>query len=289
MNNQEPELYANSVKNVEGWLPRSRQYARNLFLNMQSLSTSTAKDSFVRGLYLHYVFDDQRIEFESKIIELKGLGEFVKTEDMVSMVKGEVPVDGKYFHLSFDDGLDCVYRNAAPILNDYGVPAIMFVNSGVINSDDQDVRSEWDEATNYRIPLKIMDWSALNASGFEVGAHTRNHLRLSEISGNKFLLHDEVYGCKRDIEEAMGRECKYFAWPYGTLSDVDEKSIQEIKSAGYEAAFGVYRVQIEPKVTNPFMIPRHHFEPQWPLRHVRYFACGGLEKNVSLPNWGNDV
>ena len=281
------EIYANSVSLPHGLTGRARMMVRNLVLNARStLFPQRSSGKFLRGLYLHYVFDDQRKEFEEHLAALRNIGEFITTDDMVAMVKGEVPVDGCYFQISFDDGLECVARNAVPILDEMNIPAIVFVNPSVVGPCAKERREAWDRATNYRMPLRVMGWQTLIDSGLEIGGHTRHHLRLAEISCNTRLLHDEIVGCKADIESATGRQCNYFAWPYGTLSDVDEASIQKIYNAGYKAAFGVYRIAIQPRKTNPMMIPRHHFEPQWPHRHVFFFARGGMEKDTLLPNWG---
>ena len=34
--------------------------------------------------------------------------------------------------------------------------------------------------------------------------------------------------------------------------------------------------------TNKFMIPRHHFEVEWPIEHIKYFLSGNMEKKVFL-------
>ncbi|MDC0499749.1 polysaccharide deacetylase family protein [Paracoccaceae bacterium] len=281
------ETFSNSIHARSGINSKIRHVVRNRAIDLATLcSVGTPKQRSVRCLYLHYVFDDQRHEFEQKIIALRKLGDFISTGDMVSMIRGDVPVDGKYFHLSFDDGLDCVGRNAAPILDAFSIPAIVFVNSGVIENEDELVRQAWIDATNYKCSVGLMSWQALADSGLEVGAHTRHHQRLSSISNDPVVLAAEISGCKSDIEAQLSRDCQYFAWPYGTLEDVDRTAIEAVRSAGFDASFGVYRYGITPGRTNPFMIPRHHFEPQWPTRHVAFFARGGMEQFKPLPNWG---
>jgi peptidoglycan/xylan/chitin deacetylase (PgdA/CDA1 family) len=287
LKNSKMEVLENSVRQRSGFKAIARHLLRNATLDAAALLAALSPNPRgLRCLYLHYVFDDQRSDFERKIAALLRLGEFVSTRDMVAMIRGEVPVDGTYFHLSFDDGLACVGRNAVPVLDAHSVPAIVFVNSAVVESPVEDVRSSWNEATNYKMPLNLMTWQALSASGLEVGAHTRHHRRLSSISGDPAMLASEIAGCRSDIETHMGRDCRYFAWPYGTLADVDRPSVEAIRKAGFDAAFGVYRYRITPGSTNPFMIPRHHFEPQWPTRHVTYFARGGMERSNPLPDWG---
>jgi peptidoglycan/xylan/chitin deacetylase (PgdA/CDA1 family) len=271
------EIYSENIITA----PKLRTLLRNGFLDMSYFfQNKNKKNNFIRGMYLHYVFDDQRSQFESHIKALKNIGEFITTDDFVSMVSSKVPIDGKYFHLSFDDGLECVNRNAVPVLEDNNIPAIIFVNTEVLNSHTSQTYKKWSKATNYPKPVKLMDWKMLKDSGLEIGAHTKNHVRLSKVS-NKEILYDEIIGCKEDIERSMKKECKYFAWPYGTKADIDKKSLKCIKKAGYKASFGVFRERIVQGSTDIMKIPRHHFEPQWPENHVKYFAQGGLEKSVN--------
>jgi peptidoglycan/xylan/chitin deacetylase (PgdA/CDA1 family) len=223
----------------------------------------------------HYVFDDQRRAFERQIDMLRDKGNFVATNEALEMLRGEVPVDGSYFHLSFDDGLDCIARNAAPVLDAAGVPVLVFVNSALAGTPFPEERVAWELATNYAAPLKVMNWETLVRTGFEVGAHTRTHVRLADISNDQQRLEREIIDCKIEVETKLGRPCQYFAWPFGRLSDVDEESFAVIRTAGFEAVFGGFRAPVEPGLTNPLMIPRHHFEPQWPLAHLRFFALGG--------------
>ena len=48
-----------------------------------------------------------------------------------------------------------------------------------------------------------------------------------------------------------------------------------MRAAGYEALFRAYRGDVSPARIDRWSIPRNHFEPYWPLAHVRYFARGG--------------
>lgn len=63
-----------------------------------------------------------------KPIDLKQLKYFNQT--------GELPDGGKFFFLSFDDGLRHCAEIVAPVLNQKGIPATFFVNTGFINNID---------------------------------------------------------------------------------------------------------------------------------------------------------
>lgn len=272
------ETYADSVRRPANIRLRLRAVLRSAYLSARgALATGRRPGRQIKFLMGHYVFDDQRLAFERHIGLLRTLGEFVPSADALSMLRGDVPVDGRYFHLSFDDGLACLARNAAPVLQEAQIPALVFINSAVTGAHEAADRTAWEKATNYAQPLAVMDWQQLADSGFEVGAHTRTHARLSAISSDRARLESEIVGCKTEIEAASGQPCRYFAWPFGRRTDVDEAALDAIRRAGFEAAFGAFRAPAIPGGTDPFMIPRHHFEPQWPRSHVRYFALAGRE------------
>jgi peptidoglycan/xylan/chitin deacetylase (PgdA/CDA1 family) len=125
----------------------------------------------------------------------------------------------------------------------------------------------------------MMTWEDLkevHSLGFEVGSHTRNHRRFADISSTPDVLRDEILGSKQDIEEHLQTECRYISWPYGTVNDADEASLDMAREAGYRAVFGAFRGSVIPGRTDVYSVPRHHFEVQWPLSHVVYFAGGDI-------------
>jgi peptidoglycan/xylan/chitin deacetylase (PgdA/CDA1 family) len=250
---------------------------------LHALARTAAKPatSFMRCLYCHYVFDDQRAQFEQIIIQLKRMGTFVDTAACLEMLAGERPVDGRYFHLSFDDGFLNNFTNALPILKAQGVPALFFVPSALIGGDWQTARDFATSKTIFRGVVELAGWddlAAAVASGYEVGSHTRTHARLSEISADPAVLEDEIAGSQREIEARLGVACKYISWPFGTRTDADAASLAAVEKAGYAACFGAYRGSVQPGQTNRYSIPRHHFEANWPLPHVLYFAQGNQER-----------
>ena len=47
--------------------------------------------------------------------------------------------------------------------------------------------------------------------------------------------------------------------------------------AGYEAAFSAIRGQVRSDPGARYTIPRHHTDLNWPMKHMQYFARGGME------------
>lgn len=255
---------------------------RGLYLRTAGCARRFSEPSFVRCLYLHYVYDDQVDAFRHLLTELGRVGAFVSTDQLHRwLTERDGLPPGRYFHLSFDDGFDNVYRNAFPILSELGIPATAFVPTRFIDGKDEQLILDWSSTTRVSAPTRPMSWSQLDEMsrhGVEIGAHTRRHTRLSEISDKPDRLVDEVRGSKRDIEDALGRPCRFMSWPYGTRADVDDRSMEAIESCGYELSFSAVRGTVRRGDTSPLSVPRHHFEPEWPWSHVRYFSAGGGER-----------
>jgi peptidoglycan/xylan/chitin deacetylase (PgdA/CDA1 family) len=156
-----------------------------------------------------------------------------------------------------------------------GVPALVFVPSALVAADWEKAKRYCIETTHHRAPIELLNWTDLSlivSSGYDVGSHTQTHTRLNSDPGN---VEREILGSKREIEDHLGVECGYLAWPYGEAS---RESITVARAAGYRAAFCSARGRIVPGQSDKFRIPRHHFEPHWPLAHVRYFAQGHMEQ-----------
>lgn len=273
--------WRDAVERPQGWYGHSRLFVRNRVLDLVSRLQPAPTGNFLRCLFCHYVFDDQIAAFESLIRTLQTLGQFVDSTTAVQMLRGERPVEGRYFHLSFDDGLKNNFVNAVPVLAKLGVPCVFFVPPAYTGATYEQAARYCLQITRYRAVMEMASWQDLReavAAGFEIGSHSLNHARLSEVAGNAETLRAETAGSKQRIEDALGVACRWLAWPYGTLADINEAGFAAIRAAGYEAAFGNFRAPVVVGKTDPFRIPRHHFEPQWPLAHVRYFGLGGHER-----------
>jgi len=249
-----------------------RAAARSALLHAFAIVNRSSADKFLRCLYCHYVFDDQIDQFEKIISRLKAQGHFVTTDACINMLKGEKHIDGKYFHLSFDDGFRNTFTNALPILEKHEVPAIFFVPSSLISAELDETAHYCLKTTKYRGVIETLKWNDLETMislGYEVGSHTKTHARFSDISNHNALLEDEIVGSKHVLQSHL--QCK---------SDSDEVSLAMAKLAGYEACFGAFRGTIFPGQTDIFKIPRHHFEAQWPVQHIEYFARGNMEPTL---------
>jgi peptidoglycan/xylan/chitin deacetylase (PgdA/CDA1 family) len=259
-----------------------RERLRSCALSVVSFGSTPQTGPSLRLLYLHNVFNDQVAQFERQIDYLSSIGSFLTTAEVLAVVRGEKTLDGRYFHLSFDDGFRNVITNALPVLIARGIPATFFVPTARISADIGTAANHDRSARYYPLVIEMATWDDLGKAqeqGLDIASHTRSHARFSDISGSVSKLQDEIEGSKADIERELGRPCLYISWPFGRVRDADAASLDHVARSGYSACFGAYRGSVRPGKTDPYSIPRHHFEAHWPLSHLKYFAHGAGENH----------
>jgi peptidoglycan/xylan/chitin deacetylase (PgdA/CDA1 family) len=250
--------------------------ARSLVLTAAARVWSDDPD-IVRCLYGHAVFPEQRATFREFLRELKRSGDVVTTRALFEIAASSKAPRGRYFHLSFDDGLANVFEVAAEELAAEGLPATVFVTTDLVGADYDTVAGYFRKLRAYARPVRTATWSQISAAvaaGLEIGSHTRSHARLSDIDHDGSQLRDEIAVSKHIIEVKLGRTCDAFAWPFGTMADIGPAGFAAIKAAGYTCCFSAVRGRILPGKTDPFVVPRHQVEFHWPRSHVRLWARG---------------
>ena len=265
-----------------GVVRQFRECIRGLVLDVVAKFSKGYDDKFLRLIYCHYVFDDQKEEFEKLLVKLMEIGSLSTLIPAWRcwMGRGRSTV-GIFICLLMTDSKITIQMHFQ-FWKKLRVPAIMFVPSSLIGCDFETARKYCTETMGYSGVIELMtlsDLKEMHAAGVEIGSHTKTHARFSEISKDENILRDEIAGSKAELEELLGVECKYISWPFGTKLDADERSLQMTADSGYSACFGAYRGSVMPNKTNRWSIPRHHFEVEWKARHIDYFARGNMENN----------
>jgi peptidoglycan/xylan/chitin deacetylase (PgdA/CDA1 family) len=132
------------------------------------------------------------------------------------------------FVISFDDGYEGVLIDAAQTMKEHGFTAIEFL---VANRLGQ--RNEWDLGSDNTMErlmdrTQVQQWLSL---GFEIGAHTLTHPRLSTIA--QIEAKNEIEGSKKKLEDLFGVHVKHFAYPWG---DYNDAVVDLVREAGFETA-----------------------------------------------------
>lgn len=118
--------------------------------------------------------------------------------------------------ITFDDGFLNFTSSAMPMLSHLGLPATVFVVSDAVGGTNA-----WGGTSTPDIPtLPLMNWpdiERIRQAGFEVGAHTRTHPRLTSLSRQQ--VQDEMSACVDRIGSELGERPRRFAYPYGDVNE----------------------------------------------------------------------
>jgi peptidoglycan/xylan/chitin deacetylase (PgdA/CDA1 family) len=135
--------------------------------------------------------------------------------------------------------------------------------------DDPEARAfmTWDEARE------------LARMGFEIGSHTVEHPILSKISRARATA--ELRESKTMIERELGQSCSAIAYPNGSVHDVDESVIEEVRAAGYDWGFMATPMWQKPG-GDPHRISRIGVPGHADLATFKFYASG-LHAQLSRP------
>ena len=110
--------------------------------------------------------------------------------------------------------------------------------------------------------------------GVEFGGHTVTHPILSRETRER--VRSEVTGCKQQLEEWTGRTVRCFTYPNGQKGDFNEMVKQEVRDAGYHAAFTGIKGLNRPGL-DLFEIKRLLVDGRWSLEEFDTRVSGLIE------------
>ncbi len=136
-------------------------------------------------------------------------------------------IDTNYVVLTFDDGCEKFYDITFPILDKFNFPSTIYPIAGFLGKHAIINGKKYSD-------LKILSKSMLNELsqlGVEIGAHTMNHVKLSQIDNSK--AYDEVKKSKDTLEQVIGNEINSFSFPHG---DYNNDIIEIVSQVGFNNA-----------------------------------------------------
>ncbi len=162
-------------------------------------------------------------------------------------VISESAIPEKCVVITLDDGYEDNYTNAFPILEEFSIPASIFLATGQVSG-----HNKWmDHGPTPQRP--IMNWeqiSEMHRHGIGFGAHSVTHPRLTELDNKSVRI--EVEDSKKEIEHRLGKPCDHFAYPYGLFSD---ETIKIVKESGFSLACST-KSGFNNKARDPFTLHR---------------------------------
>ena len=170
--------------------------------------------------------------------------------------------EGKVAVITLDDGYRDNLECALPVLLHYGYTATCYVVSAAIGTDNH-----WDaqQLGTHKPLMNLNELCRWRDAGMEVGAHSRHHPHLPELSESE--LDDEVAGSRRELEGLLAVPVTQFCYPYGAAGLREREAARR---AGFAAAVTGQRGRAQPG-GDLFGLPRvmvggHHAPHVFPLQ-----------------------
>lgn len=163
----------------------------------------------------------------------------IDLDDFLEIKKNKRQIPPKTIILTFDDGYANNYINAFPIISKYSFKAVVSVITEYIDKNipfpwlNQSVLKNGDDKI-LKLPLSIKQLKTMNDYGLSIASHTRSHRPLSRLDKQDVIM--EILESKKNLEDILSKEVKYFTYPYGSWGDYDKEDKGIVESAGYEAA-----------------------------------------------------
>ncbi|MHB1320061.1 MAG: polysaccharide deacetylase family protein [Acidithiobacillus ferrivorans] len=213
-----------------------------------------------QGVKLHGLYISPR-RFARQMALLHRLGyRGLSMSAAMPYLRGEQ--EAKVAVITLDDGYRDNLENALPVLQRYGFTATCYVVSAALGDHNY-----WDaEQLGASKPLmNLNELRSWQAGGMEVGAHSRHHPRLPELSDA--ALADEVAGSRQELEDLLGVPVTQFCYPYGAAGLREREAARR---AGFVAAVTVRRGRVSPGA-DLMDLPRvlvggHHAPHVFPLQ-----------------------
>jgi len=135
--------------------------------------------------------------------------------NLAAFFNAGTPLPPKPILLTFDDAYADFATSAAPILQEFGLTATVFVPTGLLENPD------------------YMSWSNLTglSGSFHFGNHTWSH---KNVAGTMEVIRNEISLADTQLADRGFNSPKIFAYPYGLANANAQKILQDL---GYQLAF----------------------------------------------------
>jgi peptidoglycan/xylan/chitin deacetylase (PgdA/CDA1 family) len=163
-------------------------------------------------------------QFERQIQFLKNHYEIVDLDELFDTKRGVV--------LTFDDGYRDFYDTVIPLLEEYDVPATVFVNGAFIDDRSEMLypRLGVSEGENGVIMSANQVRELSEHDLVTIGNHTLSHPNLDDLSETE--IKEQIVRGKHVLEEEFDLTIERFAYPYGSYNAESRAVVEETHQYG---------------------------------------------------------
>ena len=172
--------------------------------------------------------------------------------------------------LTFDDGYECVYRLAAPLLQAAKMPATVYLNTGWIGKNATH-RKASDANLGHTAGESFLTWpevTELANQGWEIGSHGVDHLDLTQQPLE--VIQTELVHSKQHIESQLHRTCQHFCYTWGRHHQSLRNTVADV---GYQFAVAAHHAPVTDQ-ENRVTLPRLHAANEYTLADFKNIVMG---------------
>lgn len=189
-------------------------------------------------LMYHLVSDDVPSRFRSYTVTphqftrhvriLSKLGfESISPQQLLDAHQHDRPLPTRAVVITFDDGFRDCLRHAAPVLQEAGLGATMYLVAGLFGGT-----SRWMAHQGMDLPLvTVAEARELEQAGVDCQSHSLTHPMLARLE--IAAIDRELSVSRQILEQELGHEVRHLAYPHGSF---DERVQARAREAGYVSA-----------------------------------------------------
>jgi len=273
-----------------GWLAKSCQPSDNIRVTTTHYVRSTDKDNFRE--IVRYLTETRRVITPADFFK------FYNSSNGTGELKGQSLL------MTFDDGFHSSYLAAKDILSSFGIKAIFFIPTQILELKSQQDMLQF-AANNINrgniesglltedeyVTMNKAEILDLHRDGHLILPHTHTHCDILDIR-NQGDVERELIQPKKILEYLLGEKIESLAFPDGTERVVSSYSYDQIKKH-YKYAFPAL-LGVNHKRTNPYFFYRDCIHAHYSLSYVKdildgvydpyyYFKMQRLKSRVANP------
>ncbi|MCB1648175.1 MAG: polysaccharide deacetylase family protein [Pseudomonadales bacterium] len=145
--------------------------------------------------------------------------------ELLDALRQRREVPDKTVAITFDDGYISIYDTAFPILQEYGFPFTVFINTQPLN-DRMAGYMSWDE-------VRVM-----SAAGVTIANHMENHPHMVDAlpgespDARDSRLREELLRAQERIKTETGQDHRFIAYPYGEYDLANKAMLRDMGFMG---------------------------------------------------------